>query len=47
MFIGTPHYYPAFRALFAAAMVFLVTITRYRFYVLRENKKLDKGREVA
>ncbi|THX76056.1 MFS general substrate transporter [Aureobasidium pullulans] len=47
LFIGAPHYYPAFGALFAAAMVFLVTITGYRFYVLRENKKLDEGGEVA
>ena len=47
LYIGAPHYYPAFGALFAAAFIFMITINVYRFYILRENKKLDAGGETA
>ncbi|KAL1306430.1 hypothetical protein AAFC00_005130 [Neodothiora populina] len=47
LFIGAPHYYPAFGALFAAALIFLITIICYRLHVSRENKRLDNGGEDA
>ncbi|WRT70486.1 uncharacterized protein IL334_007484 [Kwoniella shivajii] len=36
-----PHYYAAFGALTAAAIVFMITITAYKFYIIRQNKLLD------
>lgn len=38
-----PHFYAAFGTLMGAAVLFAVTITVYRWWVLRENRRLDSG----
>ncbi|KAF2720612.1 MFS general substrate transporter [Polychaeton citri CBS 116435] len=43
LYYAPPHYFAAFGALIACALLFAVTITFYRWLVLRENKRLDSG----
>ncbi|KAK9234135.1 major facilitator superfamily domain-containing protein [Lipomyces kononenkoae] len=43
LYYAPPHFYAAFGALMAAAVLLAVTITVYRWLVLRENKRLDSG----
>jgi MFS family permease len=43
LYYGSPHYYAAFGTLAGCAVLFALTITLYRFLVLRENKRLDSG----
>ena len=43
LYFGEPHFYAAFGTLMGAAVLFGVTITAYRWLVLRENKRLDSG----
>ncbi|KAJ5999586.1 hypothetical protein N7451_007396 [Penicillium sp. IBT 35674x] len=38
-----PHFYAAFGTLMGSAVLFAITITAYRWLVLRENKRLDSG----
>jgi MFS family permease len=38
-----PHFYAAFGTLMGCAMLFAVTLTVYRWLVLRENRRLDSG----
>lgn len=40
LWVGGPQYYEAFGTLLACAIVFIISITGYRFWVLRLNKKL-------
>ncbi|KAJ5350067.1 hypothetical protein N7541_007794 [Penicillium brevicompactum] len=43
LYFGEPHFYAAFGTLMGAAVLFGITITAYRWLVLRENKRLDSG----
>lgn len=43
LYYGGPHFYAAFGTLMGCALLFATTLTFYRFYVLRENKRLDSG----
>lgn len=43
LYYSSPHFYAAFGALMAAALLLGVTVTVYRWLVLRENKRLDSG----
>ncbi|WVF70353.1 hypothetical protein IAT40_005143 [Kwoniella sp. CBS 6097] len=42
-----PRYFAAFGALLASGFIFALTLTGYRWFILRENKKLDAGGEIA
>jgi MFS family permease len=39
-----PHYFAAFGAMMGCALLFAVTITFYRWLVIRKNKRLDSGK---
>lgn len=43
LYFGAPHFYAAFGTLMGCAFIFMLTITFYRWYILRENKRLDSG----
>ena len=43
LYFGEPHFYVAFGTLMGAAVLFALTITVYRWLILRENKRLDSG----
>lgn len=43
LYYAPPRFYAAFGALMGCAVLFAVTLTLYRFLVLRENKRLDSG----
>ncbi|KAK4494376.1 hypothetical protein PRZ48_014674 [Zasmidium cellare] len=43
LYYAPPHYYAAFGALMACAVLFAGVISTYRWLVLRENKRLDSG----
>ncbi|KAJ5729393.1 major facilitator superfamily domain-containing protein [Penicillium malachiteum] len=43
LYYSSPHFYAAFGTLMASAFLLGVTITVYRWLVLRENKRLDSG----
>jgi hypothetical protein len=43
LYYSSPHFYAAFGTLMASALLLGVTITVYRWLVLRENKRLDSG----
>ena len=43
LYYEPPHFYAAFGTLMASAFLLAVTITVYRWLVLRENKRLDSG----
>ncbi|KAL1880646.1 hypothetical protein Daus18300_001257 [Diaporthe australafricana] len=43
LYYAPPHFYAAFGALMACAVLFAATITVYRWLVLRENRRLDSG----
>ncbi|CAI7604137.1 unnamed protein product [Penicillium manginii] len=45
LYYSSPHFYAAFGTLMGAAFLFAITITVYRWLVLRENKRLDSGDE--
>jgi hypothetical protein len=38
-----PHFYAGFGMVLACNLIFLVVFTGYRFYVRRENRRLDEG----
>jgi len=38
-----PHFYAGFGMVLACNLIFLVVFTGYRFYVRRENRRLDAG----
>lgn len=46
LYYQPPHFYAAFGTLMGAAFLFAITITFYRWLVLRENKRLDSGNPV-
>ncbi|KAE8423807.1 major facilitator superfamily domain-containing protein [Aspergillus pseudocaelatus] len=43
LYYEPPHFYAAFGTLMASAVLLAVTMTVYRWLVLRENKRLDSG----
>lgn len=43
LYYAPPHFFAAFGTLMACAMLFAVTITVYRWLILRDNKRLDSG----
>ncbi|KAJ5083481.1 hypothetical protein N7456_012908 [Penicillium angulare] len=43
LYYQEPHFYAAFGTLMGAAFLFAITITVYRWLVLRENRRLDSG----
>lgn len=43
LYFGEPHFYAAFGTLMGAAVLFAITITAYRWLILRENRRLDSG----
>lgn len=43
LYYEAPHFYAAFGTLMGCAILFALTITIYRWLVLRENKRLDSG----
>lgn len=43
LYYAPPRFYAAFGTLMACAFLFALVITFYRWYVLRENKRLDSG----
>ncbi|KAJ5798623.1 uncharacterized protein N7503_007919 [Penicillium pulvis] len=43
LYYAGPHFYAAFGTLMGSAILFAITITTYRWLVLRENKRLDSG----
>jgi hypothetical protein len=43
LYYAPPHFYAAFGALMGCASLFAITLTFYRWMVLRENKRLDSG----
>ncbi|KAJ5949753.1 hypothetical protein N7454_001337 [Penicillium verhagenii] len=43
LYYAGPHFYAAFGTLMGAAVLFAITITVYRWLVLRENQRLDSG----
>jgi hypothetical protein len=43
LYYAKPHFYAAFGTLMGCAFLFAVTITVYRWFVLRENERLDSG----
>lgn len=43
LYYGPPHFYAAFGTLMGCAFLFALTLTVYRWLVLRENKRLDSG----
>ncbi|KAI3338461.1 putative pantothenate transporter [Ustulina deusta] len=43
LYYEPPHFYAAFGTLTGAAVLFIATITLYRWVVRRENKRLDSG----
>lgn len=43
LYYAGPHYFAAFGTLTACGLLFAVTITVYRWLVLRENRRLDSG----
>ncbi|PIG86561.1 pantothenate transporter [Aspergillus arachidicola] len=43
LYYAPPHFYAAFGTLMASAVLLAVTMTVYRWLVLRENKRLDSG----
>ncbi|WWC64277.1 uncharacterized protein I303_106887 [Kwoniella dejecticola CBS 10117] len=43
LYDAPPHYFKAFGTLIACAIVFALTLTFYRWWVLRENRRLDSG----
>ncbi|KAJ5537452.1 hypothetical protein N7513_010638 [Penicillium frequentans] len=43
LYYAGPHFYAAFGTLMGSAVLFAITITTYRWLVLRENKRLDSG----
>ncbi|KAH8198357.1 hypothetical protein TruAng_007454 [Truncatella angustata] len=43
LYYSSPHFYAAFGTLMGCAIMFMLTITFYRWLVLRENKRLDSG----
>ncbi|KAK4540662.1 hypothetical protein LTR36_008993 [Oleoguttula mirabilis] len=43
LYYAGPHYFAAFGTLTACALLFAVTITIYRWLVLRENRRLDSN----
>ncbi|OQE31908.1 hypothetical protein PENSTE_c001G04556 [Penicillium steckii] len=45
LYYSSPHFYAAFGTLMGAAFVFAITITVYRWLILRENKRLDSGEQ--
>jgi hypothetical protein len=45
LYYAPPHYYAAFGTLLAAATMFALVITGYKFYVRRLNKMLDGSLE--
>ncbi|KAF1945613.1 MFS general substrate transporter [Clathrospora elynae] len=44
LYYAPPQFFAAFGTLMACAFLFAVTITFYRWLVLRENKRLDSGK---
>ena len=45
LYYSSPHFYAAFGTLMGAAFLFAITITVYRWLILRENKRLDSGEQ--
>lgn len=43
LYYAPPHFYTAFGTLMGCAVLFALTITFYRWLVLRENRRLDSG----
>ncbi|CAI7661456.1 unnamed protein product [Penicillium glandicola] len=43
LYFGEPHFFAAFGTLMGAAFLFAITITAYRWLILRENRRLDSG----
>jgi MFS family permease len=43
LYYGAPHYYAAFGTLMGCAFLFMMTITVYRWLVLRDNRYMDSG----
>lgn len=43
LYYSSPHFYAAFGTLMASGILLGVTITAYRWLVLRENRRLDSG----
>jgi hypothetical protein len=43
LYYAPPHFYAAFGTLMGCAFLFAITITAYRWLILRENKRLDSG----
>lgn len=43
LYYAPPQFYAAFGTLMGCALLFALTITAYRWMVLRENKRLDSG----
>ncbi|KAM0750917.1 MFS general substrate transporter [Meredithblackwellia eburnea MCA 4105] len=43
LYTGKPHFYKAFGTLFGCAFVLMSLLTFYRWWVLRENRRLDSG----
>lgn len=47
VWFAPPHFYAGFGMVLAVNVVFLCIITFYRFFVRRENRRLDAGGEEA
>lgn len=45
LYYAPPHFYAAFGTLMGCAFIFAGTISFYRWWVLRENRRLDSGDE--
>lgn len=45
LYYSSPHFYAAFGTLMGCAFLFAITITAYRWLILRENKRLDSGED--
>lgn len=43
LYYASPHFYAAFGTLSGCAVLFAITLTVYRWLVLRENRRLDSG----
>jgi hypothetical protein len=43
LYYASPHFYAAFGTLAGCAILFAITLTVYRWLVLRENRRLDSG----
>ncbi|KAF2152784.1 MFS general substrate transporter [Myriangium duriaei CBS 260.36] len=45
LYYAPPHFYAAFATLMACAVLFAIVITLYRWYILRENSRMNSGAE--